>query len=1032
MKTQGSTISRRASVNWIMLIYFISGACSLIDEVVWVRLIKLTLGNTIYATSIVVSVFMGGLALGAIVMGRYSDRIQSRLRLYALLEILVTVSALSLPWMLKVADRVYVWFYRSYHPSHAQLMVLQIVISAALLLLPSMLMGSTLPLLGRFVTSLEKECGHLVGRLYALNTLGAACGCFLAGFVLIRTFGVMGTLYTAAAMNLLVASGGWFLSRFSIVSDKREERLATVRPARVSAVKNSDGGFYVLVAAFFLSGLISIGYELLWMRSIIHLLGGFTYVFSAVLTVYLVGNVIGAGIGSRLARRLKKPALGFAVSLSVLGFCGVFYLPLLILWTSKVAPYLNRESLSLYRLFRSSYYTVNPLLQSMFLFLVPSIVMGIGFPIALQAWANHKHKIGQSTGTAYGANTIGAVFGGIITGFVLIPLLGVQVSIFILGLVGMWFASVMWLLFSPAPKTASKLSLAGCAMAATIVILAVPSNLFHTVVRLNPMIPNCELVDVKEGTTTTVSLHRDAWEGSLQLLSSGQIIAGDNYAERGDQKMLGHLGILLNSGSRKVLSVGFGSGETTCCLAQHELDRIDCVEIAPEVVEVSLKNFMHLNLGEKLDEEVNMIFMDAKNYIHLTDTTYDVIINDSIHPREFAENASLYTREYFESAREHLNKNGIIMSWLPIYGMPASVFGSIIVTLMEVFPHVTIWYPSSRPAPLVLIIGSEERQYYSPEHIQREMLKPGVRESLALIDIHDSTDVLACYVADDQDMRRIMGNFSINSDHYPLVEFSTDLKAPQSQILRYFILRARSESLYDHINWTGLSQEQKDKTLKRYRLIYEATDHLFKAKVSQTKLSKLKHIMNGLAVMPDRPALLDERTRAENLLYTEGVSMINAGDKYQALELAGKVLMVYPESASAWMIRVNVNLDRGNLPKALTAARRAVKAAPANPETHFNLGFVLYSMGHFDKAIEEYKQMWHLAKKKGRLSSLRRAQMLDAFATVYAAADEIENAISTAEEALRFARASGQRELVKHLKGQLAKLQDQRTAPQQY
>lgn len=308
----GFSIGRRTSVRWLMLIYFASGACSLIDEVVWVRLLKLILGNTVYAASIVVSVFMGGLALGALLMARYSDRVERRLRLYAILEMLVTISALLLPLAFKAVDHIYVWFYRSYHPSHAALLAVQVAISTCILLVPSMLMGSTLPLLGRFVTGLDREAGHLVGKLYALNTLGAAAGCFLAGFVLIRVLGVMGSLYTAAGLNFLVAFGGWFLSRFSVGSDEVE---AEYSGPVLAAERRIDERFCLLMTGLFLSGLISIGYELLWMRSIVHLLGGYTYVFSAVLTVYLLGNVIGAGIASGMVKELKRPGCGFAVTL---------------------------------------------------------------------------------------------------------------------------------------------------------------------------------------------------------------------------------------------------------------------------------------------------------------------------------------------------------------------------------------------------------------------------------------------------------------------------------------------------------------------------------------------------------------------------------------------------------------------------------------------------------------------------------------------------------------------------------------------
>ncbi|MGB2824208.1 MAG: fused MFS/spermidine synthase, partial [Phycisphaerae bacterium] len=158
-----------AAVAWVMLIYFFSGACSLIDEVVWVRLLKLTLGNTVYASSIVVSVFMGGLALGALIMGRYADRVRRPLRLYAVLETLVTASALLLPWLLRLANAIYRWFFVELGPSPAALMAVQVVVSAMILLVPSMLMGSTLPLLARYVTALADRVGRLVGRLYALN-----------------------------------------------------------------------------------------------------------------------------------------------------------------------------------------------------------------------------------------------------------------------------------------------------------------------------------------------------------------------------------------------------------------------------------------------------------------------------------------------------------------------------------------------------------------------------------------------------------------------------------------------------------------------------------------------------------------------------------------------------------------------------------------------------------------------------------------------------------------------------------------------
>ena len=1015
-KNKQRILDKRASVNWIMLVYFASGACSLIDEVVWVRLLKLTLGNTVYASSIVVSVFMGGLAAGAVIMGRYSDRITRRLRVYALLEMLVTVSALLLPVALKLADNIYIKFYQAYQPSHGQLLIVQVVISAVILLVPSMLMGSTLPLLGRFVTSLEKETGHLVGRLYALNTLGAAAGCFLAGFVLIRWLGVMGALFAAAGLNLLVAFGGWVLSRCSSGETPESSAPAEVRkPKRAKAI---DGRFYVLVVAFFFSGLISIGYELLWMRSIVHLLGGFTYVFSAVLTVYLVGNVIGAGIGSRLAKRLKEPAGGFAVTLSLLGVCGIFYLPALLVWTLKVLPSIGP---SLANFYGASAITLDPIVQSVFLFLVPAIVMGIGFPIALQAWAGYVHKVGRSTAAAYGANTIGAVAGGIITGFVLIPLVGVQVSTAILGLIALWIGAVMWGLFAHRGRVVTQWVFVGVAVFFTLVTFVTPSSLFEILVAASPIhkVTDYTLVSVKEALTTTVSLHRDPKDGSLHLYSSGQSIAGDNYVERGDQKMLGHLGASLCGEGKTVLSVGFGSGETTQCLSLHGLERVDCVEIAPEVVAVSLQYFDRINLGARLDEQVNMIFMDAKNYLHLTDQRYDVIVNDSIHPRDFAENASLYSKEYFENARAHLNRGGMIISWLPTYHMPESVFDSIIGTLMDVFPHVTVWFPATHPAPLVLIIGSVEQQYFSPKRIDKALARADVHKSLAQINITSSTEMLCSYVGDENDLRPVIGRWSVNSDYHPFVEFNTDPWTLEREIFKRFVLDVRNSSVYEHIDWTGFETDEKEQWLFEFQRLYEGLNHLLLAYGSSQDTEKLKHCVDGLQVIPDSAGLAGFLKEVEKGLVADSVKMIVSGNSERALKLAREALRIYPKLAAGWIITSNVMLSQSHMDRALSAARQAANVAPENSNVYLNLGIVLAARRSFDKAVEQYERALQLFDAGGQGGDYERAQILDMMVTAYTGAGRHGQAVKAAREAIELAENTGQQSMALRLRRQL-------------
>jgi spermidine synthase len=1018
-----ASMTRRASINWTGVIYFLSGFCALVDEVVWVRLLKLTLGNTVYATSIVVSTFMGGLALGALIMSRYSDRIVRHLRLYVLLETLVTISALSLPFILKLVGALYVWLYRAHHPSSWQLLIVQVFISAAILLIPTMLMGSTLPLLGRFVTALEKQTGRLVGRLYAINTLGATVGCFLAGFFLLRFLGVMGTVYAAAVVNLIVVFGGWFLARFAPVPIDQQAEPTQTESSEVQVVASeaTSGRFYLLILAFFMSGFISIGYELLWMRSIIHLLSAFTYVFSAVLTIYLLGNVIGAGIGSGMVAQLKKPALGFAVTLSLLGLCGVFYLPLLLWWASKALPSLDKEIELWSRIIPFSTFLAKPLIQSVFLFLLPSVLMGIGFPLALQAWANYVHKVGRSTGTAYAANTIGAVVGGIITGFLLIPLLGLQLAISILGLAAVWIAAVMCIAFVRRSKIVSRFGLSAVAVTLTIVVARIPCDLFDKVVNSNPQLPQqLELVAVEEGVVTTVSLYRDFLEDTLYLYTSGQRVAGDTYFWRSDQKMLGHFPVLLSTDAKKVLSVGFGSGESTACLALHNLERIDCAEIAPEVVALSLKFFSHINLGDRLNEKVNVIYMDAKNYIDLTDIKYDAIVNDCIHPRQFAENASLYSREYFESARRHLNDKGLFMSWIPTHNVePVSVLNSIFGTMMDVFPYITVWYMTPNPALYFLVVGSDRPQYFSPKHIENELLKNGVRESMSLIDINNNVDIFSCYIGDQNDLRRCIKSFTLNSDYSPFIEFTTDNLPAGSGMFGQFISDMRSDSLYGHIDWTGFAEQEKNNWLSDYSRLKDASGFLLLSNATDDYLQKLKYCMDGLRILPGNPALLDARDRIERDLLFICNKLIESDRFNEALGMAGNILQIYPQSAIGWIIRSGALRGLGDFQQSIDAGKMSIHLAPDNAGAHFHLGSVLFGAGQFDLAITHYNEALQLAEHPKKFATYNKTQMWNALATAYAKAGQFPQAIAAAEKALDLALSTGRKKMAEDIKKRL-------------
>jgi spermidine synthase len=924
----------KTGIRFIMLIYFFSGFCSLVDEVIWVRLLKQTLGNTVYASSIVVSMFMGGL------------------RVYAVLEAIAALSALSLPFVLKAADPFYRWLYVNLQPSPVSLLFIQVLISALIVLMPAMIMGSTLPLLGRYVTAREEEVGGLVGRLYFLNTLGATAGCFAAGFVLIRALGVMGSLYLAAGLNLLVATGAWMLSRSHEIMDESETPSRyPAHPAREARVARTPSrySYHALLVAAFMSGLISVGYELIWMRSIVFRLGGFTYVFSAVLTVYLLGNVIGAWIGSRLSRRLRNPSLGFGLTVATLGLLGILHVPWMGIWN----PELWTEVLSWIGVTDMTHMpmqiTIRILLYCTFLFLVPAIMMGLGFPLALQAWGGFRHKVGRTTGIVYGANTIGGVFGGVLAGFLLIPLLGAQLAIVTLGISGLWMGGLLvQLSLSEESSGGRRLAVGLPVILATVLAVLLPQSLYES--RILAM-GDARTVAVKEGIAATVTVNKSK-NGKLELTSDGVHLAGDDD-HRIAQKTLGHLGALLNKNAETVLSIGFGSGETTACLARHDLERIDCVEIAPELVDMALEHFQHINLGDRLHQEVNMTYMDGKNYLHLHPDPYDIIINGANIPA-YSGSAPMFTREHFQNVRNRLNPKGLFITKLHITDISRASFDSVLGTFMEVFPHTTIWFQMRRPHIFFYLAGSNEQQLFSPRHIENELSKEEISRSVAHINYTNSHDVLSCYVGDEGDIERYLGEYRSNSDDDPFIEFELGRNIGSPMVFFHeFMGEVRSDSLVEHVDWTGFTATEKKEWLEEYGLSYELSTHVLKAHMEGDPLVVMRATAQGLALAPDHPVLLEQ----EETLLTRVKDAFSIPPAFPEIQRLGdRIMREHPTYGSAWLIHSWLRFHRNDLAGAMNAADKAVAYSPQNATAHHNLGEMFLRLRSFERAIRHFRE----------------------------------------------------------------------------
>jgi tetratricopeptide (TPR) repeat protein len=430
------------------------------------------------------------------------------------------------------------------------------------------------------------------------------------------------------------------------------------------------------------------------------------------------------------------------------------------------------------------------------------------------------------------------------------------------------------------------------------------------------------------------------------------------------------------------------------CLAQYNLKHIDCVEIAPEVVQIALKFFKHINLGDQVSEKVNMIYMDAKNYLHLTPRRYDIIVNDADLPAQSG-SAPLFAKEHFQNALEHLNPRGVFITKLHLADITLSSFDSILGTFLEVYPHVTIWFPVTKPYIFFYLVGSRQKQLFSPTYIDGKMAKENVHNSVAYLNFHNSVDILSCYIGDENDINRYLKKyFHINSDYTPYVEFDfgQGYSLITSGLFQEFIETVRQNSLLNHIDWTGLSESEQDKWRKDYQLLYRISSYVLKSHSEQEPLIVLWNSFEGLRLMPKHAALLEQED--ENLLFVQTMLFRNERfDADKAIVDMDTLLQQQPDFGTAWLIKSWALQQKNEMSEALNAAKKAVQHAPNTLAAHDNLGMILVKLGQLDKAVDHYSLAIQLMPPDIRLHNNLGA--------VFFRQGRVEEAISQFCQALR-------------------------------
>ncbi len=727
----------------LLLLFGLSGMAALIYEITWYQMLQLAIGAITISLAVLLASFMGGLSLGAALLARLNTKTHP-LKLYAVIEVGIAVCGLAVLFLLPLLDRVYFAAVAAGMPS----LLMRGLLAGLCLLPPTMLMGASLPAIVRFAGKGE---GVWAG-LYAANTLGAMAGALAAAFLLLRQFDVAIASYAAIAINLVVAAASYALAQSQPMTDTAPQTAAPIS----STSQPSHWPVYAITA---LSGLTALGAEVVWTRLLGMLFAGTVYAFATILAVFLGGMALGSFVAAPIMKR-TRPVVA-------LGLCQLL-LAAAIAW----AAYAIAELLPKYPLYwvRDGWSVAGgDLLYAAAALLPATLLWGASFPFAMAAVKGDADPA-KPVGRIYVANTLGGIAGALLVSLILVVAIGTQntqrvmLALTALGGIG--------LLLSQLKTPVWMAGAAASAAIAAVLVWKVPP-LPASLVAYGP---NAAMFDKElqslalvEGINSTVAINTRNSDGIIEISVSGHVEASNQINDMRLQRMVGHLPGLLHPNPVKVLGIGFGAGVSAGTFTRYpSVKSITVVEIEPAIPPTSNKFFGPYDNHVYEDPRTRIVYDDARHYMMTTHEMYDIIAQDPLDVWVKG-TASIYTKEFFEKARDHLNPGGYFTLYVPLYQADDAVIKSELETFFQVFPNGTIW-GNTQGGGLgydMVAMGQKEPLKIDMTQIQQRLnrrdYKP-VKASLEEIGFHSTHFLYGTFAGQRTDLAGWLKGAQVNSD----------------------------------------------------------------------------------------------------------------------------------------------------------------------------------------------------------------------------------------------------------------------------
>ncbi len=753
----------------ILLLFFFSGASALVYEVVWMKMLTIVFGATALAISTTLASFMAGLALGNYGFGKLADRSHRPLLIYALLELGIGIFAFIMPVIFSVLDGIYIFVYQDITQSYIGLSLIRFILSFIILLIPTTLMGGTLPVITRFLFRHSGHLGQRVSQLYSVNTLGAVLGTFTAGFFLIAVLGIREAAYLAGGINILIAI-------FAVVLDRKypdktidDEKNSTVTIKEEESCNNDQilkpGLARLALWAIGISGFCSLAYEVFWARALVFILDNTSHAFTTMLSAFLFGLALGSWLVARRVDSARRLFITFGIIEVLIGFFALLSIPVF----GNLGA--NLGDISGFGANNQWLWVLTRFGRSFLMMLIPTILMGMTIPIATRIYARGKTGVGDAVGRVFAVNTVGGVLGSFLAGFLLISVIGISNSITLVAALNATIGIAL-MLAEPAMKYRNRIRMTavnGVLFVAALAVLLFYGQLIFISHNEKNLMQN--VLYYEEGVGATVKVYQDIFQYKT-LSIDGFPVAGTTPRHQDGQRSIGNMPLLLTQVDQPGINiVGFGAGGSSWAATLYDTGTIECVELVPAVLEAA-KYFPEINHGVLDNPELTIVNGDGRNYLLLTEKTYDIISVDATSPKSTG-SGSLYTEEFYRLCRQHLSRDGLMLQWLPFHLLSNEELKMTAGTFLQVFPHASLWFSFQRN--YFMLIGTQQPLSLDFQRLVNLVSQEDIQQELEPLDIKDAYDVLACFIMAEETLADYVTGARLNTDNHPYLEFEPSM-----------------------------------------------------------------------------------------------------------------------------------------------------------------------------------------------------------------------------------------------------------------